>query len=76
MKVRILTCSVGHGFVRNVGDEIDLPDAEAGRLIAGGIAERIDDAPTKPAKRGRRGKRRVADDPSAVAPETTDNPEA
>ncbi len=86
MRIRILTCSVGANFVRNRDDELDLTDAEAGRLIAAGIAERIAEPKRQPvtpgkakaSQKGSKGKRsrRVADDPAAVAPETTDNPEA
>jgi hypothetical protein len=41
MKVRFLTCMVGADFVRNAGDVAELPDAEAARLIEGGVAEPV-----------------------------------
>ncbi len=48
MKVRILTCMVGRRFVRNRGDVVDLPDAEAERLIASRFAEPTEPEPVSP----------------------------
>lgn len=39
MKVRILQCLSGVGFTHNTGDEVEVDDAEADRLIGKGIAE-------------------------------------
>jgi hypothetical protein len=39
MKVRMLVSQAGIDFVRNVGDEIEIADGEAMRLLAAGIAE-------------------------------------
>lgn len=71
MRIRMLVCHAGRGFVRNVGDEVELAEAEAQRLIAAGHAEPCASAPKRKAGRGRR----VAVNPKAIAPETTDNPE-
>lgn len=38
MRVILKTSRVGNGFVQHLGDEIDLPDAEAKALIASGSA--------------------------------------
>lgn len=45
MKIRMLTQRAGSGGIQYVGDEIDLPEAEARRLIADRQAEPV----TRPA---------------------------
>lgn len=39
MKIKYLTCLAGTNHVRNIGDILDTPDDEAGRLIEAGFAE-------------------------------------
>lgn len=41
MKIKMLTSQAGVDFVRNPGDELDVPDAEAIRMIEAGIAEPV-----------------------------------
>lgn len=41
MKVRLLTSRVGTKFSQNRGDEVDVSDAEAVRMIEAGQAEAI-----------------------------------
>ena len=41
MIVKFKHCIAGTGWSRNVDDVTDLPDAEAMRLIKGGIAEAV-----------------------------------
>jgi hypothetical protein len=65
VKIRLLTARAGQGFGQNAGEEIDLPGAEAMRLVASGQAEVIREAPEaavippaenamRPAPRGRK----------------------
>lgn len=42
----MLACMAGSGFVRNVGDVVEVPEDEASRLIEAGFAS---DAPKSPA---------------------------
>lgn len=41
MRIRMLVCQAGVDFVRNVGDEVEVGDAEAMRLIAAAYAEPV-----------------------------------
>lgn len=41
MKVRLLTSRAGFGFSQDIGDEIDLPQEEAVRLMKAGQAEPV-----------------------------------
>ena len=41
MKIRLLVSRAGAGFVQNRGDEIDVQDAEAIRMIEAGQAEPV-----------------------------------
>ena len=77
MLIKYLTCCAGYGFVHNTGDVVDVRDAEGGRLIAAGLAERAapPEPPAKPVKRKRKAKpAAVADDPAATDAETADAP--
>ena len=76
MLIKYLTCCAGYGFVHNAGDVVDVREAEGGRLIAAGMAERAapPEPPAKPAKRKRKAKVAVADDPAATVAETADAP--
>ena len=42
MKVKMLQCMAGDRFVRNVGDEVEMPEAEAVRLIDAGFAVQVE----------------------------------
>ena len=79
MLIKYLTSCVGYGFSRNAGDVVDVRDAEGGRLIAAGLAERAapPEPAAKPAKRKRKAKAKaaaVADDPAPTDAETADAP--
>lgn len=41
----MLTCMAGAGFTRNVGDIVEVPEDEAGRLVAAGFAVDASTAP-------------------------------
>ena len=64
MKVRIVHCMAGSDYVRNPGDEVEVEDAEAVRLIDAGIAEplRPETAAEGPAENAAqaKGRKRVA----------------
>ncbi|KAF0129257.1 MAG: hypothetical protein FD152_2214 [Xanthobacteraceae bacterium] len=47
MKVRMIQCQAGVDFVRNPGDVLDVPDAEAARMIEAGIATPLRDPPVE-----------------------------
>lgn len=51
MKIRLLVSRAGDGFVQNRGDEIEVADAEAIRMIAAEQAEPLRDAPVERAVR-------------------------
>lgn len=61
MLVRMLVSQAGLDFVRDRGQEIDIPDAEAVRMIEAGIAEPVRSAaPTnETATRTRRAEKAV-----------------
>jgi hypothetical protein len=48
MLVKLSTCRVSAAGVQYPGDTIDLPDAEALRLVEAGSAERISEAKATP----------------------------
>ena len=45
MKVELKTCRAGVGFVQNIGDVIDVDDAEGERLLAAGQAKPVEPEP-------------------------------
>lgn len=45
MKIRLLVSRAGAGFSQNRGDEIEVGEAEAMRMIAAGQAEDVDASP-------------------------------
>lgn len=49
MKIKLLTSRAGIGESQNVGDEIDVPDEEAIRMIDAGQAEPVRSAAKKTA---------------------------
>lgn len=72
-QIRILTPMVGHGFSRNRGDEVEVSNDEAGRLVAAGFAVAIDPkakTPETPPAKPKGKAKKTADDPKAKTPET------
>jgi hypothetical protein len=63
MKIRILICQAGVGFVRNTGDIIDLKDDEATRLIEAGYAEPVKAAKAKKEKATKQTENETSTDP-------------
>lgn len=59
MKVKLLVSRAGAGFVQNRGDEIDVPDAEAIRMIEAGQAEPVRTAAVERAVRAPRSEKAV-----------------
>lgn len=63
MRIRIVKSFVSAAGVRNFGDVLHLPAAEATALLEGGLAERLPDEPERavrsaPERAGRRRSRR------------------
>lgn len=55
MRIKLLTSRAGAGFAQARGEEIEVGDAEAARMIAAGQAEPVRAAPVETAaKRARR----------------------
>lgn len=59
MQVRLLTGRVGRGFTQRAGDVIELPGAEAKRLIDSRQAEPLTDGRTTETATRERGNRRA-----------------
>lgn len=63
MQVRLMTSRVGEGFSQKPGEVIDLPAAEAARLIEGHAAEPVETTKKETAMRahpgGRKGKKGI-----------------
>lgn len=57
MKIRLLVSRAGDGFVQNRGDEIEVADAEAIRMIAAEQAEPLRDAAVERAVRAPKAER-------------------
>lgn len=47
MKIEMLICQAGADFVRNRGDVVEVETAEAGRMIAAGIAIPVREDPVE-----------------------------
>lgn len=64
----MLQCMAGDRFVRNVGDEVELPDDEAGRLVAAGFAVEVAEAAAEAGeKKSPKTKKKVAEAAAEVA---------
>ena len=80
MKIKMLTSMSGPTTQRNRGDEIDVPTAEASRLIEAGFAEPVRNPPrekaTSRAPREETTAAPVADGEATPAAESTEGSEA
>lgn len=59
MKIRLLVSRAGPAGAQNRGDEIDVGDAEAIRMIAAGQAEPVREAPVERAVPNRKAEKAV-----------------
>lgn len=60
MQVRLLTGRVGRGFTQRAGDLVELPAAEAKRLIDSGSAEPVHEGRATETATRERGQKRTA----------------
>ncbi len=59
MKIKLLVSRVGANFSQSTGDVIDVPDAEAARMIAAAQAEPIARVAPEKATRAQRSEKRA-----------------